>query len=499
MRKNMVQLLQSFWKRLRDLQKAFARSFSERIYPETFFEEINEQCRIFFVPYSPVFFVVWLPYLHLDSLLFPDEPLIIALRLGLTAVGILAWCARYWWKHPQRHYIIVNVMIYYLIIATGIITGLAKGHPSYIGGYCFVIIVISAMPLRLLHLYTALAISLAIFVLMCWNYHVSFAEPTLQYSLQDLMGAVVVNMVLSSGWLVLRRNSYQKGRTLQELNNRFSQQQESLERQNQALERATNLLEQANIFLGTANQELEERNEMLNLLNLEKTELMAIVSHDLKNPITVVSGLAEILRDETLSPERKSMVLDQLALVGSRMLELVKNLLDMNHLESGLMKFNNYAFDIAPLLEATMNQYRSPAAAKNLTIHYDKTSSQSVVVADEQAMMQVLDNIVSNAVKYSPAGKNIFVRLRSDSEKVRIEIEDEGEGVSSTDMKRLFGKFARLSARPTAGEHSTGLGLSIVKKLVEAMHGRVWCESELGKGATFIVELPQASQKSSNA
>ena len=76
---------------------------------------------------------------------------------------------------------------------------------------------------------------------------------------------------------------------------------------------------------------------------------------------------------------------------------------------------------------------------------------------------------------------------------VRIEIQDEGEGISAEDMKRLFGKFARLSARPTGGEHSTGLGLSIVKKMVEAMNGKVWCESEVGKGATFIVELPQYS------
>ena len=107
--------------------------------------------------------------------------------------------------------------------------------------------------------------------------------------------------------------------------------------------------------------------------------------------------------------------------------------------------------------------------------------------------MQVLDNIISNAVKYSPHGKNVFVRIKSDNDAVRVEVQDEGEGISPDDMKKLFGKFARLSARPTGGEHSTGLGLSIVKKMVEAMNGRVWCESELGKGATFIVELPVAT------
>jgi signal transduction histidine kinase len=117
---------------------------------------------------------------------------------------------------------------------------------------------------------------------------------------------------------------------------------------------------------------------------------------------------------------------------------------------------------------------------------------------------QVLDNLISNALKYSPHGKNVFVRItktevqtvNDDDESVRVfsyirfAVQDEGPGLSALDKEKLFQKFTRLSARPTGGEYTTGLGLSIVKKMVEAMHGRVWCESEFGKGATFIVELP---------
>jgi signal transduction histidine kinase len=105
-------------------------------------------------------------------------------------------------------------------------------------------------------------------------------------------------------------------------------------------------------------------------------------------------------------------------------------------------------------------------------------------------MLQVLENLLSNAVKYLPSGKSIDAVLRQQHNTIRIEIREEGEGISADDMTKLFGKFARLTARPTGGEHSTGLGLSIVKKMVEAMNGRVWCESEVGRGATFIVELP---------
>jgi signal transduction histidine kinase len=105
-----------------------------------------------------------------------------------------------------------------------------------------------------------------------------------------------------------------------------------------------------------------------------------------------------------------------------------------------------------------------------------------------------MDNLVSNAVKYSPRGKNIYARVYYADGRVRAEVKDEGPGISAEDQKRLFGKFARLSARPTAGEHSTGLGLAIVKRLVESMHGEVWCESHPGSGAAFIVELPAVAE-----
>jgi signal transduction histidine kinase len=136
---------------------------------------------------------------------------------------------------------------------------------------------------------------------------------------------------------------------------------------------------------------------------------------------------------------------------------------------------------------------------------------------------QVLQNLLSNAIKYSPLGKQVIVRVEEKYEGgsikyenkyenrdgnntntpslipqhlsfLRVLVQDEGPGISADDQAKLFSKFTRLSAMPTAGEHSTGLGLSIVKRLVEAMQGRVWCESELGRGATFIVEFPLANE-----
>ncbi len=241
--------------------------------------------------------------------------------------------------------------------------------------------------------------------------------------------------------------------------------------------------------LAQTNEELYEKNQQLEMLNIEKNELLGIVSHDLKNPIGAVRGLAELLQSGFLSEEQASGTVAQIMATSDRMLDLVKNLLDINRLESGGMQFWFVEFDVAAIVSGGIAIHEQAAAAKDITLHYSNEASRSIIFADEQAVMQVMDNLLSNAVKYSHHGKDIFVRLLSNERAVRVEVRDEGEGISEADMTKLFGKFARLSARPTGGEHSTGLGLSIVKKMVEAMNGRVWCESEAGKGATFIVEF----------
>jgi signal transduction histidine kinase len=263
---------------------------------------------------------------------------------------------------------------------------------------------------------------------------------------------------------------------------------------NKAILRQQALLEDQAHEIHQANIELHQQNEELAALNIEKNEMMGIVSHDLKNPIGAVRGYAELIQSGVFEGEEVLGVAGQITQVSERMLELVKNLLDMNLLESGGLQLHILSFDVAPLVESAVTQYRTPAEAKNITLHFSNETSdgESIVSADERATMQVLDNLVSNAVKYSPHGKRVFVRVLSDKTVVKIEVQDEGQGISPEDMKKLFGKFQRLSALPTGGEHSTGLGLSIVKKIVEAMNGKVWCESVLGEGATFIVELPKA-------
>ncbi|MBI2924386.1 MAG: hybrid sensor histidine kinase/response regulator [Verrucomicrobia bacterium] len=228
-------------------------------------------------------------------------------------------------------------------------------------------------------------------------------------------------------------------------------------------------------------------------LNNEKNEFMGIVAHDLRSPLGAIKGFAELILEEGQIPrEELEDFTRRIRDTAQRMAEMVQNLLDANRIERGEMKVSLAPCELSQLLRAVVQSYQPRAAAKQQSILLDDSAGPATVMADRNVTVQVLENLVSNAIKYSPSGKNIYARLRVVEGAARCEVQDEGPGLSAEDQQKLFGKFARLSAKPTGGEHATGLGLSIVKRLVEAMNGRVWCESEPGRGATFIVELPAA-------
>jgi signal transduction histidine kinase len=284
---------------------------------------------------------------------------------------------------------------------------------------------------------------------------------------------------------------------------------------NEEILRQKNILEEQAREIELANAKLNETNLQLEHLNNEKNEFLGIVAHDLKSPLSGIMASAGLMRKfgERMSESDRIKGLISIEQTSRRMSDIISNLLDTNALESGKLHIVWQVFNLATLTEETLEHYRERASSKNITLHFSSASTTNTAFADPNATTQILDNLISNAVKYSPIGKSIYVRIRDSSfatidhspddtaktgpsnnqqPSIRLEIQDEGQGISDEDMSKLFGKFTRLSARPTGGEHSTGLGLSIVKKMVEAMNGKVWCESELGKGATFILELPKA-------
>ena len=257
---------------------------------------------------------------------------------------------------------------------------------------------------------------------------------------------------------------------------------------------------EAEKYLLEVNEDLEERirerTEALVRLNEEKNEFLGIAAHDLKNPLSGIRTSAEII-DRYYAPDEKTKTFAQRIIEScDQMLDIIMNLLDVNKIESGGYEFNCMPVSLQ-LLDGIVQEYETRAAHKGIVLIYESIGAS--VYVDAQAFQQIFDNLISNAVKYSPEWSKIWVRTaRQTNERgeitIRFEIQDEGPGFTEEDKTKLFRKFARLSAKPTGQESSTGLGLSIAKRLVEAMNGKIWCESEHLKGATFIVELPAADR-----
>jgi signal transduction histidine kinase len=235
-------------------------------------------------------------------------------------------------------------------------------------------------------------------------------------------------------------------------------------------------------------RELAASNERLVNLNQEKNEFLGIAAHDLKNPLSAIISFAELIQ-MGMPPDKNKKMAESIGTAGTRMRDLIKNLLDANAIEEGRFTSNIESCDMHELTSHCIENNRSLAWRKQIELKLE--SDPGVYArADKSATAQILDNLVSNAVKYSPKGSLVHVRLERDFARTRLSVKDQGPGISEDDKKKLFRKFTRLSAKPTGGESSNGLGLSIVKRLAESMSGTVSCESTLGMGSTFILELP---------
>ena len=252
------------------------------------------------------------------------------------------------------------------------------------------------------------------------------------------------------------------------------------------------------IALRQALETLAHQNEKLQRLNDEKNEFLGIAAHDLKNPLSTIRSMAQLIvkrKEVEVSEEELDDMSHQIETFSNFMFEIITNLLDVNKIENGKLTLQMMPVELLMSLDNVVSRYQLAAKKKNITLNFETTAENPHIYGDPTLTIQVLDNIVSNAVKYSPHDKQVWVRLKEDTanKRVSVEVQDEGPGFSEEDKKKLFGKFARLSAKPTGGEHSTGLGLSIVKRLAEAMGANIRCESELGKGAMFVIDFPDAS------
>ncbi len=225
----------------------------------------------------------------------------------------------------------------------------------------------------------------------------------------------------------------------------------------------------------------------------DKDELMGILTHDLKNLLSGMQMSAERLRDSSgsLTDPKLRLMVENISYSSSQMLAFVKEFLANASFGHGLT-IKTEPINLWEAAVRAVGQYQEAAGRKALVLHEVLSAKDAVVQADPSALGQILGNLLSNAVKFSLPGKEISVGVRSEQSRVECYVQDQGPGFTEEDKLRMFQRYGRLSAQPTGGEPSAGLGLSIVKKLVEAMGGTLTCESTVGRGARFTVRLPKA-------
>ncbi len=251
------------------------------------------------------------------------------------------------------------------------------------------------------------------------------------------------------------------------------------------------------VDLATKNSELEDSvaklsksKKELEELQDQKDDLFAIVIHDIKNPANLIKSLVELLRSYDLTASEQQEVIDDIVETTSQIVILSQEVSRILALEGGSMKLFIEKNNLNEIVKDVFQRNKIAAENKKISFLLDLPDELPSAQFDAQKIGEVIDNLVSNAIKFTP--KNGAVRIKSSQveDSIVIEVSDNGLGLSEDDVKQAFRRGSKLSARPTAGESSTGLGLWIVKKLVEAHDGKVWVRSAVGMGSTFAFSIP---------
>jgi signal transduction histidine kinase len=269
---------------------------------------------------------------------------------------------------------------------------------------------------------------------------------------------------------------------------------EEVKEKNESLLAAYEEIEIQQHLASKTNVELESANQKLLNLNEEKNELLGIVAHDLKNIAGSISiNSSNILNYFTAMSSDKILRTTQVIKKSSdHMLEVIINLLDQNALETGKMTLVKSSFNFVMIIEEVIQLFQEHANKKNITIVFEKLVSHAQILTDKNRTKDVVSNVISNAIKYSPIGKTVYISLDRNETIIIFSVKDEGPGFTNDDKANLFKKYTRLTARPTGGENSTGLGLSITKRLIEEMGGTIELDNNYTDGAHFIIQIPMA-------
>jgi signal transduction histidine kinase/DNA-binding response OmpR family regulator len=236
---------------------------------------------------------------------------------------------------------------------------------------------------------------------------------------------------------------------------------------------------------------LERQSEELAVASRHKSEFLASMSHELRTPLNAVIGFSEVLLERMFGEvnERQAEYLGHIHASGKHLLELLNDILDLSKVEAGHMLIEPAAVDVRALVDATVSLVHERALRRGLTLVTEVGADVPLVHADELRTRQVVLNLLTNAVKFTPEGGTVTVRAEPAGTTVEVSVADDGPGISAADQERIFDSFQQ-GERVMGAQEGTGLGLTLSRRIVELHGGRLWVESELGRGSTFRFTLP---------
>ena len=242
------------------------------------------------------------------------------------------------------------------------------------------------------------------------------------------------------------------------------------------------------------NDELRRVYSELEETSRHKSEFLASMSHELRTPLNAIIGFSEVLREEMFGPvnEKQAEYLDDIVSSGNHLLSLINDVLDLSKVEAGQVELEVGPFSLREALERGVVMVREQATEEGVQVELSAGPEVDVVEGDERRIKQVIFNLLSNAVKFTPTGGEVDVSAIRVNGEVRVSVADTGPGIAPGDHERVFEEFQQTDAGLERLE-GTGLGLALSKRLVELHGGRIWLESELGKGSTFVFTLPSRS------
>ena len=261
---------------------------------------------------------------------------------------------------------------------------------------------------------------------------------------------------------------------------------------NETLAKTNGELKRLNVELGEKNEELKRLNEEVLELTHSRLVFFTNISHELRTPLTLIADPVEMLLEDTGIKGKSRELLKMVQRNALALQQLVSNILDFRKIQNGKMELKLYRFDIVKTLTMWVGDFQLTAERKQIRLHLDvdDLKGSHEMIADQEKISRIVFNLLSNALKYTPAGGEIFVSLKDEGANLRLDVKDTGKGISQDEADKIFERFFQAKGAASG----TGIGLALVKSFVELHHGEARVESEPGKGSDFIVVIPRKQE-----